>query len=45
MNIDSPARGENFEYVLHAAVKRTRIEFERTAKDLPGDLLSLFIDK
>lgn len=45
MNIDSPARGESFPYVLHAAVKRTRIEFERTAKELPADLLSLFVDK
>ncbi len=45
MNIDSPARGKNFRYALHAAVKRTRIEFERTSQNLPRELFTLFIDK
>jgi hypothetical protein len=45
MNVDSPARGENFRYAFHAALKRTKIEFERTTKDLPGEFFSLFVDK
>ncbi len=45
MNIDSPERGPNFKYVFQAAVKRTEIEFEKTTKDLPGDLFALFVDK
>jgi hypothetical protein len=45
MNLDSPERGPNFQYAFQAAVKRTMIEFERTTKDLPGDLLALFVDK
>jgi hypothetical protein len=44
MNIDSPERGPDFPYVLEAAVRRTRIEFERTTKDLPEDLFRLFVD-
>ena len=45
MNLDSPARGPNFPSAFEAAVKRTRIEFERTTKDLPEDLCALFVDK
>jgi len=45
MNLDSPERGPNFQYAFHAALKRTVIEFERTTKDLPGDLFALFVDK
>ena len=45
MNIDSPQQGSNFDYVFQAAVKRTRIEFEKTIRDLPQDLLVLFADK
>ena len=45
MNLDSPGRGPNFTYAFHAAVKRTRIEFERTTENLPGELLQLFVDK
>ena len=45
MNIDSPERGANFKYVFQAAVKRTKIEFEKTTKDLPEDLFGLFVDK
>lgn len=45
MNIDSPERGPNFPYAFQAAVKRTRLEFEKTTKDLPGDLFVLFVDK
>jgi hypothetical protein len=45
MNLDSAARGPNFPYAFQAAVKRTKIEFEKTTKDLPRDLFRLFADK
>jgi hypothetical protein len=45
MNLDSPERGPNFPYAFQAAVKRTKIEFERTTKDLPENLFTLFVDK
>jgi len=45
MNLDSPEQGPSFEYAFQAAVKRTKIEFEKTTKDLSGDLLALFVDK
>jgi hypothetical protein len=45
MNLDSPERGPRFQYAFQAAVKRTVIEFQRTTKDLPEDLLALFVDK
>lgn len=45
MNLDSPRQGPNFEYAFQAGVKRTKIEFEKTTKDLPEDLLVLFVDK
>lgn len=43
-NIDSPKRGPNFKYAFQAAVKRTKIEFEKTTKDLPHGLFVLFVD-
>jgi hypothetical protein len=45
MNLDAPERGPNFEYAFQAAVKRTKIEFERTTKDLPEELCALFVDR
>jgi hypothetical protein len=45
MNLDSPERGPNFPYAFQAAIKRTKIEFERTTKDLSEKLLGLFVDK
>ena len=45
MNFDSPKRGPRFPYAFEAAVKRTKIEFERTTQELPGDLLRLFRDE
>lgn len=45
MNLDSPARGAKFPYAFHAAVKRTRIEFEQTTKDVPDEVCHLFLDK
>jgi hypothetical protein len=45
MNLDSPKQGSNFAYAFQAAIKRTKIEFEKLTKDLPEDLLVLFVDK
>jgi hypothetical protein len=45
MNIDSPEQGSNFRYAFQAAVKRTEIEFENTTRDLPSNLVALFVDK
>jgi hypothetical protein len=45
MNLDSPAQGPNFDYAFQAAVKRTKIEFEKTTKGLPEDLYKLFVDQ
>jgi hypothetical protein len=42
MNLDSEERGPMFEYAFQAAVKRTRVEFDLTARPLSGDLLSSF---
>ncbi len=43
MNLDSPAQGFKFEYAMQAAIKRTRIEFEKTMKGLSKELMSLFV--
>jgi hypothetical protein len=45
MNLDAPERGPNFRYAFQAAVKRTKIEFERTKRELPEDVLELFVGK
>jgi hypothetical protein len=44
MNLDSEARGPMFEYAFHAAVKRTRAEFETAMKRLTRDQGKLFTD-
>jgi len=44
MNLDSPEQGPNFKYAFQAAVKRTKIELNKTAPHLPQDLLKLFLD-
>jgi len=45
MNLDDPGQGPNFTFAFHAAVKRTRIEFEKTASELSEHLLAAFINK
>ncbi len=45
MNLDSPEQGFKFDYVMQASIKRTVLEFEKTAQDLPRDLLKFFVDK
>src|SRR5215211_8643867 len=42
MNLDSPAQGPHFLFAFHAAVKRTRLEFEKTTAGLTEDLLKAF---
>jgi len=44
MNLDSPEQGPSFIYAFQAAVKRTKLEFDKTASGLPQDLLKLFIN-
>ncbi|HEX6268613.1 MAG TPA: hypothetical protein VFZ43_00120 [Anaerolineales bacterium] len=44
MNLDSPEQGPNFVYAFQAAVKRTKIEFNKTVPNLSQDLLKSFID-
>jgi hypothetical protein len=44
MNLDSPAQGFKFEYAVQAAVKRTRIEHEKTMAGLERELMQLFIN-
>lgn len=44
MNLDSHEQGPNFDYAFQAAVKRTKIEFNKTVPNLSQDLLKSFID-
>jgi hypothetical protein len=45
MNLDAPERGPYFQYAFHAAIKRTKIEFTKTTRDLPEDQCKLLVDK
>jgi hypothetical protein len=44
MNLDSPKRGERFEYAFEAAVKRTKHEFDKTVAGLSSSHEALFTD-
>lgn len=44
MHLDSAARGPMFEYAFEAAVKRTRLEYDRLARSLPAPLFDRFRD-
>ena len=44
MNLDSPEQGFRFEYAMQAAIKRTRIEYEKTISGLPRELMSMFVN-
>ena len=44
MNLDSPEQGANFPFAFHAAVKRTRLEFDKTITGLPDGLVAAFAD-
>jgi hypothetical protein len=45
MNLDSPEQGFKFEYALHAAIKRTVIEFEKTTEGFSEEMCRLFLDR
>jgi len=45
MNLDSPKQGSNFAYAFQAAVKRTRLEFEKTTEGLSEETRRLFLDR
>lgn len=45
MNHDGPDNSPLFDYIFHAAVKRTLLEFEKTASLLPTDVLTRFKDR
>lgn len=44
MNLDSPEQGFKFDYAMHAAVKRTVIEFEKTTAGFSEEMCRLFLD-
>lgn len=45
MNLDSPAQGFKFDYAMHAAIKRTVIEFEKTTEGFSEEMCRLFLDQ
>jgi len=46
MNLDSPEQGGfKFDYAMHAAIKRTVIEFEKTTDGFSDEMIRLFLDK
>jgi hypothetical protein len=45
MNLDSPEQGSHFAFAYQAAVKRTRIEFQKIAACITADQLAAFADK
>jgi len=45
MNLDSPEQGFKFDYAMHAAIKRTVIEFEKTTEGFSDELCQLFLDR
>jgi len=45
MNLDSPEQGFKFDYAMHAAIKRTVIEFERTTEGFSEEMCQLFLDR
>lgn len=45
MNLDSPKQGTNFSYAFQAAIKRTKIEFEKTTLGFSEEMRLLFLDR
>jgi hypothetical protein len=45
MNLDSPEQGFKFDYAMQAAIKRTVIEYEKTASGFSQEMCNLFSDK
>lgn len=44
MNLDTPEQGPKFDYAMHAAIKRTVIEFEKTTGGFSEEMCRLFLD-
>lgn len=42
MNLDAPEQGYKFDYAMRAAIKRTRIEYQKTLAGLSRELIALF---
>ncbi|HKY56071.1 MAG TPA: hypothetical protein VJM08_17275 [Anaerolineales bacterium] len=45
MNLDSPDQGFKFDYALQAAIKRTKIEFDKTTLGFSEEMCRLFLDR
>ena len=45
MNLDSPDQGFKFDYAIQAAIKRTKIEFDKTTLGFSEEMCRLFLDK
>ena len=45
MNLDTPEQGFKFDYAMHAAIKRTVIEFDKTTEGFSEEMCQLFLDK
>jgi hypothetical protein len=45
MNLDSPDQGFKFDYAIQAAIKRTKIEFDKTTLGFSDEMCRLFLDK
>lgn len=45
MNLDSPEQGFKFDYAIQAAVKRTKIEFDKTTLGFSEEMCRVFLDK
>lgn len=43
MNLDTPEQGFKFDYAMHAAIKRTVIEFEKTTEGFSEEMFRLFL--
>ncbi len=45
MNLDTPEQGIKFDYAMHAAIKKTVIEYEKTIPGLSPESLQIFLDR
>lgn len=45
MNLDSPEQGFKFDYAMQAAIKRTKIEFDKTTLGFSDEMCRVFLDK
>ena len=45
MNLDFPEQGFKFDYAMQAAIKRTKIEFDKTTLGFSEEICRLFLDR